>query len=426
MSALVPLFLVLLVIAVPIAFAMGIAAIIVLLVDGSFPLTIVPQRALLAADSFSLLAIPFFVLAGHLMNVGGITDRIIRATNTIVGRFTGGLGLSNVGASMAFGGVSGSALADTTALGSTIIPAMIKEGYGRGFSAVVTAASSTIGPLIPPSIPFVIYGITAGAGVSIGALFLAGFVPGILVGLALMVTVWIISRRRGYPKHPPASPREIFRAVGGASWAILMPVIILGGVVSGIMTVTESAAVAVLYAFFVGCFVYRGFTVREVLPILKRSALDSALVMIVVAMAGLMGWVLAVSGVTREIGNGLLAISENPLVLLLLIAAVLLVVGLFMETVSAMVLLIPVFMPAVLSVGIDPIHFGVVVVYTLLIGMITPPVGLCLFVTQRFAGVSLEAVIRELWPFLATHFLVLLLIIMAPQVVLFIPTLLLG
>lgn len=419
-------FFILLALGMPLAFAMAIAAMIAIIEHGAFPLSLIPQRALIGADTFSLLAIPFFILAGNLMNRGGMTDRLIGLANAIVGRFTGGLGLGNITASLFFSGVSGSAVADTTALGATLIPAMKKEGYGGAFSAAVTAASSICGPIIPPSIPLVLYALTAGSGVSIGALFLGGVVPGLMLGFGLMGVCWVISKRRNYPAYGAVSFREFGRRAGKASFALVMPVIILGGVVGGIFTVTESAAIAVLYAFLVGLFVYRELTLPDFVEELGRSALQSAGVMIIVAMAALFGWLLAVSGFPRAVGNALVWISDDPVVVLLVIVGFLLVVGLFLEAIAALTIIVPILVPIAITLGIDLTHLGVVVVLTLMLGLLTPPVGICLYIAAHFAETRIESVFREVLPFLALGIAVLLLITLFPQLVLFLPNLVMS
>ncbi|WP_366554581.1 TRAP transporter large permease [Aquibaculum sediminis] len=419
-------FFVLLLLGLPLAFAMGVAAIGLILGHGVFPLSLVPQRALLGADAFALLAIPFFILAGNLMNRGGMTDRIIGVANAVVGRFTGGLAMGNVAASLFFGGVSGSAVADTTAVGSTLIPAMKKEGYGGPFSAAITAASSICGPIIPPSIPLVLYALIAGGGVSIGALFLAGIVPGLMLGFGLMALSWIIARRRGYPVHGAVSPRVFLMRLASALPALVMPAIILVGVVGGVFTVTESAAIAVLYALLVGTLVYRELTKKDLAEVLSRSALEAAAVMIIVAMASLFGWLMAVTGLPRQLSNLLLSITDDPLLLLLVINVLLLVIGIFLEAIAALTIFVPILVPIVLMYGIDPVHFGVIVVFNLMLGLLTPPVGICLYIAGQFAQARIEAVFREVVPFFLLGFGVLLLITLFPGLVLFLPRLFMG
>jgi len=415
-------FLVAVAMGVPLAFGMIISGILVVLGEGTIPLILIPHRVILGADSLALLAIPFFILAGNLMNRGGITDQIINFANALVGRFTGGLGLANIVASMLFAGVSGSAVADASALGSTLIPAMKKEGYGAGFSAAVTAASAVCGPIIPPSIPMVVYAIAT--GLSIGPLFLGGAIPGIILGLSLLVPCWIISKRRNYPKHEAFGVRKIMRAGFGAFWALLMPLIIIGGVLGGVMTVTESAAIAVVYSFFVGSVIYRKLKLKDLYPILTETALQSATIMIIVGMAGVFGWLMAVSGLPGQVASLILSISENPLIILLLTNILLLIVGTFMEAISAMLILIPVLTPVIAAAGIDLTHFGVVMVFNLMLGLLTPPVGILLFITARQAEESTEEIVKEMLPFLGIALAVLVLITVFPDIVMFLPNLL--
>ncbi|WP_439573931.1 TRAP transporter large permease [Phreatobacter sp.] len=419
-------FLVFLAIGLPIAFAMGLATILAITWHGTLPYSLFAQRALIGADSYSLLAIPFFILAGNLMNVGGITERIIAFANACVGRFTGGLGLTTVMSCMVFSGVSGSAVADASALGKVLIPGMKKQGYGGGFAASVTAAASVMGPIIPPSIPLVIYGLSVGKGVSVAALFLGGVIPGLLLALGLSLVVIWIARRRNYPRHEAVPFRQLVSSAGEASWALFMPVLILVGITGGVVTVTESAAIAVLYALFVGIVIHRELGLRNIGPIFVQTALDTAVVMIIIAFASGFGWLMAVSGLPRQVATLITGISDNPLVILLLINILLLVVGLFMEAIAAMIILLPVLIPIVEAAGIDLVHFGLVMVFNLMLGLLTPPVGILLYICGNFANVKIESVVREVLPFLAVGFVVLLLITYIPGLVLWLPKLVLG
>jgi C4-dicarboxylate transporter DctM subunit len=411
---------------VPIGFAMGLGTLLAILVHGGLPLSLLAQRALVGADSYSLLAIPFFILAGNLMNQGGITVRIISFANSVVGRFRGGLAQTTVLATMIFSGISGSAVADATALGKVLIPAMKKNGYGAPFSAALMASSSVNGPIIPPSIPLVIYGLSVGKGISIAALFLGGVIPGLMLGLSLMAAAYYISVRRNIPVFESVPWREIPRRALPAVWAILMPLIILVGVTGGIFTVTESAAVAVLYAGFVGLVVYRDLKLRDIFPILIQTALDSALVMFIIAMASGFGYLMAISGMPAKVALWISSISTNPLAILLLINGLLLVVGCFMEAIAAMLILIPVLIPIVEAAGIDLVHFGLIMVFNLMLGLLTPPVGILLYICANFAEVKLEEEVREVLPFLGMGVLVLLLITLFPSIVLWLPNLILG
>lgn len=418
-------FIVFIVFGLPIAFAMALATVVAIWDQGSLPYSLFLQRALVGANSFSLLAIPFFILAGNLMNVGGITDRIIRFANAMVGRYKGGLGLTTVLSCMVFSGVSGSAIADATALGKVLIPGMKKEGYGGDFAAAITASSAVNGPIIPPSIPLVIYGLSVGKGISVAALFLGGVVPGLLLGLGLMVVVFFIARRRNYPVHEAVPAGELLKAAGEASWALAMPFLILFGVTGGVVTVTESAAFIVLYALFVGMVIHRELKWRHLGPILIQTGLDTAVVMIIIAFASGFGWLLAVSGLPNTVAAWIGGFSNDPLVVLMLINALLLVVGCFMEAIAAMIILIPVLIPVVEAAHVDLTHFGLVMVFNLMLGLLTPPVGILLYICGNFANVKVEAVVKEVLPMLAVGFCVLLAITIFPQLVLWLPDLLL-
>ncbi|PTM40975.1 TRAP transporter large permease [Bosea sp. 124] len=416
----------LMLIGLPIAFAMALAAIVTIANHPSLPYSVFVQRALIGADSYSLLAIPFFILAGNIMNVGGITVRIISFANACVGRFSGGLGLTTVMSCMVFSGVSGSAVADATALGKVLIPGMKRSGYAPGLAAAITASASVMGPIIPPSIPLVIYALSVGKGVSVAALFLGGVVPGLLLGAGLAVAVYFVARARRYPVHEAVPMRQLMSAGVKAIWALMMPFVILFGVTGGIVTVTESAAIAVLYALFVSMVVHRELSWRQLWGICVQSGLDSAVVMIIIAFAAGFGWLMAISGLPRQIATAIAAISDNPLVILLLINLLLLVVGCFMEAIAAMIILVPVLIPIVEAVGIDLVHFGLVLVFNLMLGLLTPPVGILLYICGNFAQVKIESVIREVLPFLAVGLAVLVVITLFPQTVLWLPNLVLN
>src|SRR5215207_8050444 len=425
-AALMVGFVALIAIGVPIAFAMGLATLLAIVVHGGMPFSLLAQRALVGADSYALLAIPFFILAGNLMNSGGITSRLIEFANAVVGRFRGGLAQTTVLSTMSFSGISGSAVADATALGKVLIPAMKKQGYGAPFSAALMASASVNGPIIPPSIPLVIYGLSVGKGISIAALFLGGVVPGFLLGLSLMVAAYIISVRRNFPVFESIPWREIPGRALPAVWAILMPLIILVGVTGGIFTVTESAGVAVIYAAFVGMVVYRELHPRDLFAILVQTALDSALVMFIIAMASGFGYLMAISGLPRTLAVWISSVSTNPLVILMLINGLLLIVGCFMEAIAAMLILIPVLIPIVQAVGVDLVHFGLIMVFNLMLGLLTPPVGILLYICANFAEIRLEEEVRAVLPFLAMGLLVLVLITYFPALVLWLPNLVLG
>lgn len=411
-------FIILIFLGVPIAFSLGLSSVLYLIV-ADIPLTILPQRMFGGLNSFVLLCIPGFILAGNLMNAGGITDRIIGFADNLLGRVRGGLGLANVGASMGFAGISGTALADTASIGSILIPAMKKQGYGAGFSVAVTASSSTIGAIIPPSLPMIIVGTLA--SLSIGDLFLAGTIPGILLGLGLMIPTYIISVKRKYPKGEKKSFKEVWKSFTGAFWALFMTFIILWGILGGYFTPTEAAIVAVIYAFIIGIFVYKELPIKKIPEIMLSTMTSTAAIMLLVGFANLFGWIMVAERIPQMVADTILGISTNGVVVILLIIVLLLFVGTFMETIAGLVILFPVLLPVAMEVGMDPIQFGVTMVLAMIIGVVTPPVGVCLFVASQIGNVSMGTATRELLPFLAVSLIVLLIVAFVPQVTLFLP-----
>ena len=408
---------------VPLAISLGMGSILTLLITQKFPSAVVIHRMTAGIDSFVLLAIPFFILAGNLMNTGGITRRIFRFANCLVGHIPGGLGHANVVASMIFAGMSGSAVADAGGLGAVEMKAMDDEGYDRPFSAAITVASSTIGPIIPPSIPMVVFGVMA--EVSVGRLFMGGFIPGVLMGIALMVMVYFISIKRNYPRHQLVSFKEFFKAFREAFLSLLTPVIIIGGILLGFFTPTEAAVVAVLYALFLGIVVYREVSFRDLKEIFLESIVTTTTVTFIISGAAAFAWLLAIEGLPQLLANSVLSITRNRYIILFLLNVIFLIIGCLMEGLSAMVITIPVIMPLIKMVGIDPVHFGVILVLNLMIGVATPPVGMCLFVVSRVANIKLETLFRAIIPFLWPLIAVLLLITYVPQLVLWLPKLVL-
>ena len=406
--------LVLLACGVPIAFCIGLASVVAILMVGpSAPWIIVPNSMMNGMDSFPLMAVPFFVLAGDLMNRGGITVRLVNFANLLVGGIRGGLAQANVMASMLFAGITGSALADTAAIGRILIPAMEREGYDRAYAAAVTASSSIIGPIIPPSITMVLFGVTA--GVSIGGLFLAGVVPGVLIGVGLMTMAYAMARRRAFPvREVPVTRDVVWRITRDALIALMMPVIILGGIFGGVMTPTESAAVAVLYAVVIGVFVLRELTLRDLGAALLRSGMTTASIMFIVGAARIFADMLGSEQIPEQLARVLLSVSEEPWVILLLVNVFLLLVGAVMDTSAAIIILVPVLMPVAASIGIDPLSFGIIMCVNLIIGLATPPLGVCLFVAADIAKISVERLVATIWPFLLLEISVLLLITYVP------------
>ncbi|MBW2306481.1 MAG: TRAP transporter large permease [Deltaproteobacteria bacterium] len=418
------LLVVMLLIGSPVAYAIGLPLTVIILLTTDVPLKVVPQMMTAAVNSFPLMAIPFFMLAGALMNTAGITRRLFEFANCLVGHITGGLGHVNVAASMLFAGMSGSAVADAAGLGTVEIEAMTKQGYDVDFSAGITAASATIGPIIPPSIIFVIYGVLA--EVSIGALFLAGFIPGILMGLALMVRIYIIARKRDYPVHPRATFREIFTSFKAAFLPLLTPVIIIGGIMAGIFTPTEAAVVAVFYAFILGAFVYRELSIKSLWRTIHTVAIQTAAIMMITATANVLGWVLTRSRIPQLVAENMLMVTTDPHLILLFLNLFLLLNGCFMEVIAALIILTPIIVPILKTVGIDPVHFGVVMTLNLMIGLLTPPMGMGLYAVQKVAGISFERIVRSAFPFLLPLIIVLVFVTYFPKLSLFLPNLLLA
>jgi tripartite ATP-independent transporter DctM subunit len=407
-----------------IAFSMGITSLIVVIIDrglANIPFGILAQRMVYGVNSFPLLAIPFFLLAGRLMNTAGITDRIFNFCNALIGHVRGGLGHVNILASMIFAGMSGSAVSDAVGLGQIEIKAMKDQGYDEDFSAAVTAASTTIGPIIPPSIPMVLYGVLG--NVSVGALFIGGIIPGVLMGLFMMIVVSIIAKKKGYPIQKRAEFISILKASGKAIFPLLCPVILIGGIWSGIFTPTEAAAVAVLYSLFLGMVLYRELSWQSLLKVLREALDDTCVILFIIAAASVYGWLLARYQIPSGIAEKILSITTDPWIILLLINGFLLIVGCFLESLAAINILTPILLPLVMKVGIDPLHFGLIMVLNLMIGLLTPPVGMVLYAVQRVADISFARLQRSLLVFFIPLLAVLLLITLYPPLVTWLPSL---
>jgi C4-dicarboxylate transporter DctM subunit len=407
------------VLGMPIAFSLGVASVTTLQYGSDLPLTLAAQRLFTGTDSFPLMAIPFFMLAGELMESGGISRRLFDFAHAIVGFVYGGLAMVAVVAAMFFAGISGAAAADTAAVGAVSIPAMIRKGYKKGFAAAVQAAGGSIGVIIPPSIPMIIFGVVG--GVSIGKMFMGGFIPGLLIGVGLMTVSYVLAKKAGYEKDAFMGFRKILRTFWGALWALLMPVIILGGILGGIFTPTEAAVVAALYGLVIGFFVYRELRLRDLPRIFTRAAISTSTVMLLIATANIFGWILTAERVPQNVAAYLVTLSSSRYVLYGLILICLLVVGTFMETSASLIILTPVFLPVVEKLGIDPVHFGVVMVTALAIGMLTPPLGICLFISCNIAHIQLSEIVRYIMPFLVIMIAMLVLITYVPDLVMVIP-----
>jgi len=411
-----------LVIGIPVGICLGITGMIGVYILGA-PMEVVAQRMFTGLDSFPLMCIPFFIIAGEIMNKAKITDRIIIFADVLVGRFRGAMAQANVVASMFFGGITGSAAADVAGLGSILIPAMKKNGYDAPFSAAVTAASSLQGPIIPPSILAVIYGATMGE--SIGALFAAGIPIGIMIGISDMVIVSFIAAKRKFPRKViRVTIIEFGKIFGNAFVALVMPLIIIGGILFGVFTPTEAAAVAVGYAFIVGVFFLKTIKIKDIPGILVNAGLTTGVVFLLLASARLYSWILSTNQIPAMISSGILALTSNPIIIILLINIILLMVGCVMDPGAAIIMLAPVLAPLAISAGIHPVQFGLIMIVNLCLGLITPPVGLCLFISANIAKVSIEEVARAVMPFFFLNIVVLMLVSYSQGFVLWIPRLL--
>lgn len=417
-------FVVLLVLNVPVAFALGISTLLTILAIGGLPaLKIVAHTIATGIDSFTLLAIPFFILAGLLMGRGGIAQRLIDFANVIVGRFRGGLSYVNVLTCMLFGAISGSAAAAVSSIGGFMIPLMNKEGYERNFNASVTLTAATTGLLIPPSNIMIVYSLATGGVVSIAAIFLAGFLPGILVGLGLMVVSGIVSVKRNYGHGIKIGIKEGLMKFIAALPPLFLVVLVLGGILVGWFTATEASAIAVLYAFVLSVIVYREVKLREIPQILLECGVTTAVVMLLVGTSMAMSWVMAYQNIPQEISAMLLSLTSNKIVVLLIINLLLLFVGTFMDMTPAVLIFTPIFLPVVQELGVHPIHFGIVLIMNLCIGLCTPPVGTVLFLGCGIANTTIAKVIKPLLPFFLAMIVVLLITTFFPIVSLYIPNL---
>jgi len=418
------IFLGLIALEIPVVFALGFGSIVTLILQGTFPLALIPQRIFVALDSFPLLAIPLFIFVGQSMNTCEITNKLFRFARILVGHIRGGLAHVNIVASIFFAGMSGSAVADASGLGLVEIKAMQDEGFDADFSCAVTAASSTIGPIIPPSIPLVIYAYMANT--SVGRLFLGGVLPGLLMGVSMMVLVYFISIRRGYKKDKFPPLKEIFKAFIEAIPALLTPVIMIGGIVSGIFTPTEGGAVTAVYTLFLGFILYRNLTFKDFVNNLKITARTSATVLLIIGFASIFSWVTTVARIPQLIVPFILGITTNKIIILALINIILLIAGCIMESIAILTISLPVLFPIVMNLGVDPVHFGVMMILNLMIGLVTPPFGLCLFAVSGVGHISVGRVIKATLPFLIPLIFTLILVTYFPEITLWFPNLIMG
>lgn len=412
-----------LVMTVPIGIALGLATAITMYFSSPVPLTMIAQTAFAGIDSFPLLAIPFFMLAGSLMGYGGISKRLVGFAESLVGFMIGGLAMVTITACMFFAAISGSGPATVSAIGSFMIPAMKEKRYGGPFAAALSAAAGSIGVIIPPSIPFVIYGVVSGA--SVGEMFLSGVMPGLVIGTSLMAYSYFVAKRRGYPcSNKPRDLKNLWLSFKDAVWALLVPVIILGGIYGGIFTPTEAAVVGVVYALFTGAVIYRQLTFKKVYEAMVEAGVLSCLSMFILGGATTFGRLMTMERIPQTLAAAMLSITNSPLVLMMLIMFFLLITGMFIDTTSNVVLFTPLFLPIAKALGYSPVLFGVVMTMNLCLGMITPPVGVNLYVAQGICKAPFEHLIKESIPLIAALMVAIILTIVFPEIALFIPKLL--
>ncbi|MDT0676338.1 TRAP transporter large permease [Autumnicola musiva] len=416
-------FIVLVGIRVPVAWSIGIASLLTILISiNSIPaFTTIAQRVVTGLDSFSLLAIPFFILAGHIMNHGGIAKRLIEFAKSLVGSLPGGLAHVNIVAAMMFGAIAGSAGAAAAAIGSFMSERMEREGYTKEYGVAVNVTSATTGLLIPPSNIFIIYSLASG-GVSIGALFLAGYIPGILTGLILMIIALIWAKKKGFPTGKRSSASQVLKAFISAVPSLFLLFIIIGGIVAGIFTATEASSVAVVYCLILA-FIYKEVGIKDLKAILVQSAGTISLVMLLIAMSIAMSWIMSYENIPQDVTSALLSFSDNPIVVMILINLILLFIGIFMDMTPAILIFTPIFLPVATAMGIDPVHFGIIMVLNLCIGLCTPPVGAVLFIGVGVANTTIQKVIKPLLPLFAGMLTALILVILFPQLSLWLPEL---
>ncbi len=418
------LFLVLMAVGVPVAYALGITSLLFVTFVYQLPISIVVERMIFGVNEFTFLAIPFFILAGNAMTAGGITGQLVVLSRALVGRARGGLSHTTVATAMVMAGMTGSDLADASATGSILLPALRAGRYPRAYGAAIVAAAATAGPIIPPSIAFVIYGLLTKT--SVAALFIAGAIPGMLLGVYLIITGYIIARLRGFPRDEPVGLREAGRAFVVSVPALCVPLIILGGIFAGVFTPTEAAAVAAAYAVLIGIFVYRRLKPREVGGVVMASLKTSGAVLFIVAMSAAFSWVVTLQQIGPKLSDLLLSFTNSPVVFLLMVNVAFLVIGCIMESIPIMLIFVPILFPATKAYGIDPVHFGVVVTLNLMIGLSTPPFGLTMFLVCRMAQIGLREYVAEYWPFFLALVACLFTITLFPELVLFLPRLMLG
>lgn len=407
---------------VPIAVSLGLSTVLGVMMHDTLPLEIIPQRIFVSINSFPLMAIPFFILAGNLMGAGGISKRLVNFASSLVGHFTGGLAMVAIVTSMFFASISGSGAATTAAIGSILIPAMVARGYHVEYAAANQAVAGALGIIIPPSIALILYGVAA--EVSIGDLFVAGIIPGMVITFSLLVSAFIIAKRRGYVGEEKQSFPDVMRAFKEALLALLMPIIVLGGIYSGIFTPTEASVIAVVYAFIIGFVVYREISVQQLIETLKNSAISSSIIMIVIGTAGLFGFYLGITGVPDMVYNSISSVITNKYTFLIVVNIILFVAGMFLEGGAAILIFVPLLFGTAMNLGVDPVHFGIIMVCNLAVGLITPPVGIDLFVVSQLTNLSIVRIAKAVVPLVFVFMFAVLIITFVPALSTWLPSLL--
>jgi C4-dicarboxylate transporter DctM subunit len=411
--------LVLALIGIPIGFSLGLSSLITLLYAGNLPLIVIPQKMFNGIDSFPILAIPFFILAGDFMNYGGINKKIIRVANAFVGWISGSLAIITIVASMFFAAISGSAVATVSAIGGITIPAMKRQGYKDEFAAAVASSAAIVGPIIPPSIPLIVYG--ASLQMSVSDLFIASVIPGLIIGFVFLGLAYYIAKKRNFPRSDKATTKEKIESVKDGFAALLMPVIILGGIFSGIFTPTEASVIAVVYSYLISAFIYKSIKFKDLGKIFAEAAVSTSTIMIILAASKVLSWLVVVSNLPTIISNGILGFTDSSFLILLLINIILLIVGCLIEANAAIIILIPVLVPLAASAGMSPLQFGVVMTFNLCLGLLTPPVGATLLIGTYLADAKFEKAVMSMLPFLIAGIIILMLVTYVPALTLWLP-----
>lgn len=407
----------LLLLSVPIGIALALSSIATLLYAHDMPLEFLAQGLVTSVDSFPIMAIPFFILAGEIMGKGGLSKRLIKVAESIVGNIAGGFAMTTIITCFFFAAISGSGPATVAAIGGIMIPAMVQLGYSKQFAAGIVAAAGTLGVIVPPSIPMIVYGVASGT--SVGDLFIAGVLPGILIAVLMLIYVYFYARKKGFSGTGEAfSFKRLIRTVWDAKWALIVPVIILGGIYGGFFTPTEAAVVAVVYGLIAGVLLYKELRLKDLYDICRNAALMTATIMLIIGAATAFGKIMIIEQMPAKIAGGMLSISDNPIILISLIVILLLFVGMVMDTTAAIIIFTPLLLPVGIELGFDPVHYGMIIILTLVIGFITPPIGVNLFVASEISGLSIMKISKAIVPYIAIMFLALILIILIPEIAL--------